>query len=457
MSTPTATIDTLQRSLEGRVIGPADDDYDPAREVFYGGIDKRPAAIAQVANDDDIRRVIEIAGDPDVALAVRAGGHSITGKSSSDGGIVLDLRGLNALEIDAGARTAEAGAGLTAAEYTSAAAAEGLATGFGDTGSVGISGITLGGGVGFLVRKHGLTVDDLLGADVVTADGEIVTVDAESHPDLFWAIRGGGGNFGVVSRFRYRLHPVHRIVGGMLFLPAASDVVEGFMELAASAPQPLSTIANVMTAPPMPFIPEELHGSPIVMAFLCYAGDVEAGEQVLAPFRSLATPLADMVRPMTYAEMYSPEPEGPKVIAHGHTGFVDEIASSDCSAILERLEEPVGQLRAVQLRTLGGAMANVPKDATAFAHRSRAIMVNVATMFGNEEDRPAARDWVAGLVARLHRDDTTGYVNFLGDEGPERVRQAYPGDTWDRLREIKRRYDPTNLFRMNQNIPPAES
>ena len=457
MSTPTATIDTLQRSLEGRVIGPADDDYDAAREVFYGGIDKRPAAIARVANDDDIRRVIEIAGDPDVELAVRAGGHSITGKSSSNGGIVLDVRGLNALEIDAGARTAEAGAGLTAAEYTSAAAAEGLATGFGDTGSVGISGITLGGGVGFLVRKHGLTVDDLLGADVVTADGEIVTVDAESHPELFWAIRGGGGNFGVVSRFRYRLHPVNRIVGGMLFLPATSDVVEGFMELAANAPQQLSTIANVMTAPPMPFIPEEFHGSPIVMAFLCYAGDVEAGERVLAPFRSLATPLADMARPMTYGEMYPPEPEGPKVIAHAHTGFVDEIASSDYSAILERLEEPVGQLRAVQLRTLGGAMASVPNDATAFAHRSRAIMVNVATMFGNEEDRPAARDWVAGLVARLHGDDTTGYVNFLGDEGPERVRQAYPGDTWDRLREIKRRYDPANLFRMNQNIPPAES
>jgi FAD/FMN-containing dehydrogenase len=457
MSTSTATIDTLQSSLEGRVIGPADEDYDVAREVFYGGIDKRPAAIARVANDDDVRRVIEIARDRDVELAVRSGGHSLTGTSTSDGGIVLDVRDLNVLDIDAGAWTAEAGAGLTAAEYTAAAAAEGLATGFGDTGSVGISGITLGGGVGFLVRKHGLTVDSLLEADVVTADGELITVDAESHPDLFWAIRGGGGNFGVVSRFRYRLQPVDRIVGGMLFLPATTDVVEGFMELAASAPKQLSTIANVMTAPPMPFIPEEFHGSPIVMAFLCYAGDVEVGEHVLAPFRSLATPLADMVRPMSYAEMYPPEPEGPKVIAHAHTGFVDEIASPDYSAILERLEEPVGQLRAVQLRTLGGAMASVPKDATAFAHRSRAIMVNIATMFGNEEDRPAARDWVAGLVARLHGDDTTGYVNFLGDEGPERVRQAYPGDTWDRLREIKRRYDPTNLFRMNQNIPPAES
>ena len=227
MSTSTATIDTLRGSLEGRVIGPADGDYDAAREVFYGGIDKRPAVIARVANDEDIRRVSRSrairerrARDP----RRRPQHHR---HCSSDGGIVLDVRDLNALEIDTDARTAEAGAGLTAVEYTTAAAAEGLATGFGDTGSVGISGITLGGGVGFLVRKHGLTVDNLLGADVVTADGEIVTVDAESHPDLFWAIRGGGGNFGVVSRFRYRLHPVDRIVGGMLFLPATSDVVEG--------------------------------------------------------------------------------------------------------------------------------------------------------------------------------------------------------------------------------------
>jgi FAD/FMN-containing dehydrogenase len=456
MSTNTA-IDALHGSLEGRVIRPADDDYDAAREVFYGGIDKRPAAIARAASDDDIRHVIEIARDSGIELAIRAGGHSISGTCSSNGGIVLDLRDIKTLEIDPGARIAEAGPGLTAAEYTSAAAAEGLATGFGDTGSVGIAGITLGGGVGFLVRKHGLTVDNLFAADIVTADGEVLIVDAESHPDLFWAIRGGGGNFGVVSQFRYRLQPVDTIVGGMLFLPATSEVIEGFMELAADAPVELSTIANVMTAPPMPFLPEEVHGSAVVMAFLCYAGGVETGERALAPFRALATPLADMVRPMTYPEMYPPEPEGPKVIAHSHTGFVDAIQPSSYGEILERLEEPVGQMRVVQLRQLGGAMASVPNDATAFAHRSRAVMVNIATLYGPDDDQGAARGWVEEMTTRIHGDDTTGYVNFLGDEGPERVRQAYPGDTWDRLREIKRRYDPTNLFRMNQNIPPAKN
>jgi FAD/FMN-containing dehydrogenase len=457
MPTSTATIDALRDTLTGRVIEPADDDYDAAREVFYGGIDKRPAVIARVANDDDIRHVIEIARESGSELAVRAGGHSIAGSCSSDGGIVIDLRDLKGIEIDKDARTAVAQAGTTAAEYTAAAGSEGLATGFGDTGSVGISGLTLGGGVGFLVRKHGLTVDNLLDADVVTADGALMTVSAESHPDLFWAIRGGGGNFGVASRFRYRLHPVDRIVGGMLFLPARPDVVEGFMDLAARAPDELSTILNVMTAPPMPFIPEKLHGSSIVMAFLAYAGDIEAGERGIAPFRSLAEPLADMVRPMTYPEMYPPEPEGPKVQAAAHTGFVDEMRSSDYGTIVERLDEPVGQMRAVQLRTLGGAMAAVPDDATAFAHRSRRIMVNVATLYGDDDERPGAQAWVADMTQRFHGDDQEGYVNFLGDEGPERVRHAYPGETWNRLREIKGRYDPTNLFRMNQNIPPIES
>jgi FAD/FMN-containing dehydrogenase len=455
MSASTATIAALHGSLEGRVIGPGDEEYETAREVFYGGIDKRPAAIARVANDEDIRRVVEVARDEDIELAVRAGGHSLSGKCSSDGGIVLDLRDLTSLDIDAGARTVVAGAGLTARDYTAAAAGRGLATGFGDTGSVGISGITLGGGVGFLVRRHGLTIDNLLGADLVTADGELRSVDADSEPDLFWAIRGGGGNFGVVSRFRYRLQPVDRIVGGLLFLPATAEVAAGFMELAAQAPEQLSTIMNVMTAPPMPFIPEELHGSPVVMAFLCYAGDVEEGERALAPFRALATPLADMVRPMTYPEMYPPEPEGPKVIAYPHTGFLD--AAPEFEAIVERLGDQVGQMRAVQLRTLGGAAAEIPDDATAYAHRQRAIMVNVANIYSPADDAAECEAWVDGLVERLHGDDTTGYVNFLADEGPERVRQAYPGATWDRLREIKRRYDPTNLFRMTQNIPPADA
>jgi FAD/FMN-containing dehydrogenase len=306
------------------------------------------------------------------------------------------------------------------------------------------------------VRKHGLTIDSLLGADIVTADGELVTVDAESHGDLFWAIRGGGGNFGVAARLRYRLHPVDRIVGGMLFLPATPEVVEGFMVEAARAGDDLSTIANVMTAPPMPFIPAELHGSSIVMAFLVYAGDVDAGEAAIAPFRALAEPLADMLRPMPYPEVYPPEEEDYHPVATAHTMFVDTIGRSEAETILEHLATSTAMMGVAQLRTLGGAMARVPVDATAFAHRQSRIMVNCAAVYERPDEIEVHGLWVEGFASALKQDDDGAYVNFLGLDGEARIRNAYPGATWDRLRKIKARYDPTNLFHRNQNIPPAE-
>ena len=262
------------------------------------------------ANADDVAHVVTIARETGLPLAVRCGGHSGAGHSVVDGGIVLDLRDLKALDFDVDARTAWAGAGLTAGEYTTAAAEHGLATGFGDTGSVGLGGITLGGGVGYLVRKHGLTIDSLLAADIVTADAELLRVDAEHHPDLFWAIRGGGGNFGVATRFQYRLHPVESIVGGMLILPATADTIAGFIAAAEAAPEELSTIANVMPCPPMPFVPEQQHGKLVIFALMAYAGD-DRGRRA----RRRAVPCAGDAarRPaagrMPYPEMYPPEPE----------------------------------------------------------------------------------------------------------------------------------------------------
>lgn len=250
------SIPELRAAVKGRVLTPEDAGYDEARAVFYGGFDRRPAAIVKVADGADVSRVVLLARESGVELAVRAGGHSGAGYGVSDGGIVIDLRDLKALDIDVENRTAWAGGGLTAGEYTAEAGKHGLATGFGDTGTVGIGGITLGGGVGFLVRKYGLTIDDLLAAEVVTADGQLLHVDDEHHPDLFWAIRGGGGNFGVVTRFKFRLHPVDQVVGGMLILPATPEVISGFVAAADAAPEELSTIANVMSAPPMPFLPD---------------------------------------------------------------------------------------------------------------------------------------------------------------------------------------------------------
>ena len=457
MQTTSTSLDVkaLRDRVSGRVIAPGDDAFDSARMVMIGGIDRRPAAIVRVSTARDVVETIRVARDGRLPLAIRSGGHSATGAGVVDDGIVIDLRDLNALDIDVDARTAWAGAGLTAAEYSVAAGEHGLATGFGDTGSVGIGGITLGGGVGYLVRKYGLTIDDLLGAEVVTADGRILEVDAGHEPDLFWAIRGGGGNFGVVTRFHYRLHDVPSFVGGMLMLPATADVVAEFIALAERAPDELSTIANVMNCPPMPFVPAEHHGTLVVFAIMAFAGDEDAGQKTLAPFRTLATPIVDMLRPMPYAEIYPPDDPDyhPKAITR--TMFVDSIDRDAASLIIDRLGASDASVRAAQLRVLGGAMARVPVGATAFAHRASRIMVNVAVFFDGPDDLPARQAWAEELAAGLRQGDTGAYVNFLGDEGEERIRAAYPGRTFDRLAEIKARYDPANLFRLNQNIRPA--
>jgi len=456
VSSPSSiSIPKLRADVGGRVIAPDDPEYDSARSVFYGGIDRHPAAIVRVKDDMDVARVVALARESGLELAVRSGGHSISGHGVSEGGIVIDLADMRALEIDAEARTAWAQTGLTAVEFTTAAAEHGLGIGFGDTGSVGIGGITLGGGVGYLVRKHGLTIDSLQAADIVTADGEIRRVDVENEPDLFWAIRGGGGNFGVATRFRFGLHQIDTVVGGMLLLPATVDTIAGFMAEAEAAPEELSSIGNVMPAPPMPFVPEEAHGKLAIMALMTYAGDPEAGQRALAPFRALAEPIADMLRPMPYPDVYPPEEEGYHPLAKGHTMFVDTIGRPEAETILEHLGTSTAMMGVAQLRTLGGAMARVPVDATAFALRQSKIMVNVAAVYERPDEVAVHGPWVEAFAAALHQGDDGAYVNFLADEGEARIRAAYPGSTWDRLRQIKARYDPTNLFRLNQNIPPA--
>ncbi len=322
-------------------------------------------------------------------------------------------------------------------------AAHGLAVGFGDTGSL-----------GYLSRKHGLTIDNLLAADVVTADGQVLRVDEHSHPDLFWAIRGGGGSFGVVMRLKFRLHPVDQVVGGMLFLPATAETVAGSIAAAEAAPDELTTIANVMPCPPMPFVPAELHGSLVIMGLLCFAGSADDDAAALAPLRALADPLADLVRPISYPEMFQPADPDYHPTAVSKTMLIDSVERDLAATIVDRLEATDG-MRVVQLRVLGGAVARVPADATAYAHRSSRIVANVAAFYDGPQDRVVRAAWVAGMVARLDQGDTGAYVNFIGDEGPERVRAAYPGATWARPGAVKATYDPTNLFRRNQNVPPT--
>ncbi len=445
----------LRAAIVGRVITPDDADYDHARTVFVGGIDRRPRVIIQAANDADVRVAIGLARDTGLPLAVRSGGHSNGGLGVVDKGIVLDLREMRALDIDLDARTAWVQPGLTAGAYTAAVGEHGLVTGFGDTGSVGIGGLTLGGGVGYLVRKHGLTIDDLVAADIMTADGELLRVGVHEHPDLFWAIRGGGGNFGVATQFQLRLHPLPEFVGGMLFLPATAETIAGFIAAAEAAPDELSTIANVMPCPPVPFVPAEHHGRLVIMGMIAHAAPAATAEAAIAPFRAIAPPIVDMVKPQPYAGMYPPDNDDYHPMSAVRNLFLDTLDRSVAATIAEHLGASDAVMRVAQLRVLGGAMARIPADATAFAHRGRRIMVNVAAIYLDPSEQARHESWVSAFAAAIAQGEGGAYVNFLGVDGPARIHDAYPEATWDRLAAIKRRYDPDNLFRLNQNIPPS--
>jgi FAD/FMN-containing dehydrogenase len=455
ISMPPLALSSLRARFTGRIVGPQDPDYDELRAVAAGGVDRRPAAIVRVADTQDVAQAIRLARELGLELAVRSGGHSGAGHGTTDGGLVIDVRDLNSLEIDIDARIAWAGAGLSAGEYSAAAAEHGLATGFGDTGTVGLGGLITGGGMGYLSRKHGLTIDSLLAAEIVTADGTVLDVDEERHPDLFWAIRGGGGNFGVVTRFKLRLHPVDGFVGGMLVLPATSETVAGFIAAAEAAPETVTTIANVMPAPPMPFLPEQLHGTLVILGMLAHAGPTDEADAALAPFRALAEAHADMVRPMSYVEMFPPSDPDYHPTAVARTMYVDRIGLVESEMIIERLASSDAAMRVAQLRVLGGAVARVSADATAYAHRSSRILVNLAAFYEGDEDRRVREAWVADFASRLDQGDPGAYVNFLGDEGNDNVRAAYPAATFARLAEVKRSYDPDNVFRLNHNIPPG--
>ena len=443
----------LRADFKGQIITPEDDDYDAIRTGISREAVARPALIVRPLDALDVAQVVSLAQETGLELAIRGGGHSLAGYSTVEGGIVLDLSLMKGIEINAEERIAWAEAGLTAGEYTHAAAQYGLATGFGDTASVGIGGLATGGGIGYLVRKYGLTVDNLLAAEVVTADGVVRYVDANSHPDLFWAIRGGGGNFGIVTRFKFKLHPADTIIGGMLILPAQPEVIAAFAAQAEAAPEELSTIVSIMPAPPMPFIPEEFHGQIVTLAMMVYTGDLDEGMRMVAPFRELAEPIVDMIGPMPYPEIYWPEdPEFHPVTAL-RSKFIDRVDERTAQIMLDHVRVSSAPLSIAEFRVLGGAMARVPAEATAFAHRSSRVMASFIVQYEDRSEAPIHNAWVVNAIADL--DQGAGvYVNFIGNEGAARVHDAYPSATHERLAAIKAKYDPTNFFRRNQNVTP---
>jgi FAD/FMN-containing dehydrogenase len=451
-----AAVRAFRQRVRGSVISSGDAAYDEARRIWNTRYDRRPALVVRPADTNDIVRTVGLAAETALPLAVRSGGHSPAGHGSGDGALVLDLSAMRELSIDAVSGVAWAGPGLTAGEYTAAAHERGLATPFGDTGSVGLGGLTLGGGIGYLVRKHGMTIDNLLSIDVITADGRTLTASADEEPELFWAMRGGGGNFGVATRFEYRLHPLAMVYGGVLVLPATREVVRAFLPVVASAPDELTTIGAVFHAPPMPFLPPETHGKLVFGVIVCYAGDPARGERAVAPLRALATPLADTLGPMPYPALFAFTAEagnpGPSMV---RAMFLRDFSDGEVDAVLEHMHRATSPAAMAQIRVLGGAMARVGDGETAFAQRAQPIMFTIITPFVPPAPAEAHTAWTEGLASALRPRATGAFASFLEEEGPDGVRGAYPPETYSRLAALKRRYDPANLFRLNQNIPPA--
>ncbi|HEY8581876.1 MAG TPA: FAD-binding oxidoreductase [Capillimicrobium sp.] len=446
-------LDALRRAIAGRLLLPGDDGYDAARTMANAGAERRPAAILQPADARDVARAVTHARETGMALTVRGGGHSFVGHGAADGALTIDMRSMSEITIDPVAREAWAQAGATAEQYTAAAGAHGLATGFGDAGGVGIAGLTLGGGIGWLTRKHGMTIDHLLAVELVTADGELREVDAQRDPDLFWALRGGGGNFGVVTRLRFRLLALETVLAGMVILPADLDTLTGVIAAGEAAPEELAIIARVTALPPLPFIPAERRGEPAIIAGVAWCGEPAAGEQALEPIRRLAEPIVDLVQAIPYAEIYGHE--GPPRAAFAvRSALLDELDEAAAAALLDGVWEKGTGHASVEVRVLGGAMARVPADATAFAHRQRRLMVTVGAMSEHPADMPALEASASRRAAAAGLNGRDGYVNYLGDQ-PAALASAYPEATARRLAEVKRRYDPANLLRSNFNIAPA--
>jgi FAD/FMN-containing dehydrogenase len=450
-----ADLTSLAGALRGTVVRPGDAAFEADRQVWNAATQGTPMGIIRVADAGDVATTIGFACRNGLEIAVRSGGHSLAGHSTGDEVLVIDMRDLRGLHIDLGQETVWAGAGLTAGDVTSALAEHGRAVPFGDTGSVGIAGLTLGGGIGWLARKFGLAIDSLLAVEIVTADGEVLTASETQNADLFWALRGGGGNFGIVTRFQYRLSPVGEVLGGALFLRPTRDVLRSLVPIAGSAPDELTTISMLMPIPPVPFVPEEHHGKPSLVVMFVYAGDPADGQRAIAPFLEVAEPYGVAAMPMPYPGIYEFTKEGGE--RHPSTTrsvFMDVLDDASVDAILHAVER-APEMYMIQLRVFGGAMARVPAEATAFAHRDAAIQVTVITPFTDPATVDAAVAWNRSLFAALEPSATGVYANFLEDEGDARIRDAYPPATYERLARVKRRYDRANVFHRNQNIRPA--
>jgi FAD/FMN-containing dehydrogenase len=454
-----AALDELEASFGGQLVRPGDPAYDEHRSIWNASIDRSPALIARCSGVADVIAAVKFARETGLVAAVRGGGHSFPGQSTCDGGIVIDLSPMKGIRVDPEARTARAQAGVLWGELDRETQTFGLATTGGIVTHTGVAGLTLGGGIGWLQRKYGLTIDQLLSVDLITADGEFVKASATENADLFWGVRGGGGNFGIVTEFEFRLHPVGPIVmAGPVFWPMEESprVLRFYRDWIADAPDELMTIVVHRKAPPLPFVPQELHGKLVVSVVCCYAGPVEDGERVVRPLKTFGSPVLDACQPKPYlAQQAMFDPAFP----HGWWYYmracdVAELTDDVIDITVDHSMRIRSPLTAFPIWQMGGAVARVGDDETAFGARGAGHTFNITCATETAEGFDEEREWARGFWSALEPYHTSVYVNFLMDEGEERVREAYGARKYDRLKELKRRYDPDNFFRLNQNIPP---
>jgi len=461
VSLSTETLAGLAGRLRGTLCLPGEAGYDEARTIWNAMIDKRPAAVVRAAGASDVIQAVRLAAEHRLLLSVRGGGHNIAGNAVCDGGLMLDLSRMVSVRVDPEARVARVEPGARLADLDKEAQAFGLATPTGVNSTTGVAGLTLGGGFGWLSRKHGLTVDNLLSADVVTAEGELVHASETHHPDLFWAIRGGGGNFGVVTSFEFKLHRVGpQVIAGLIVHPFlhAREVLHEYRRLVAKAPEELCCWAVMRKAPPLPFLPVEVHGTEVLVIALCCASDPAAGEKAVAPFRAIGRPIADVVGPAPYAAWQTAfDPlltAGERNYWKSHD-FV-ELADGVIDLLLDAVRHLPSPQCEIFIANLGGAINRVPVEATAYPHRNVNFVVNVHTRWSSASEDKSCVAWARALYDASAPFATGGvYVNFMPDDEAQRVRSGAYGPNYDRLARIKARYDPGNLFRMNQNVAPA--
>ena len=462
MSTPTIDrpleVGPLREQVRGEVISPEDEGYEEARHVYNGMIDRRPAVVVRPANAGDVVAAVRFAADLGVDVSVRGGGHSVPGFGTNDGGVVVDFSRMRGVRVDPASSTARAEGGATWGDFNAATYPFGLATTGGIISSTGVAGLTLGGGIGYLTRGFGLSLDNLISADVVTADGRFLVASEHEHEDLFWALRGGGGNFGVVTSLEFRLHPVKDIYGGPMFfeLSEAANVLRFYRDYIADAPEQMGAFPAFQIAPPLPFIPEDRHGDTFIAMVACWAGPLQEGERALRPFHEAAPVVAEFVGPMPYPALNGAFDAllPPGLQHYWKANFVKELTDDAIAAHVQHGPDVPTVNSTMHIYPINGAAHRVASDATAFAHRDANFATVIAGMWPDPSQNEANTRWVRDYhAATAPHSEEAGYINFMAGDDQDRIRANYAGN-YDRLVEVKRTYDPGNLFHLNQNIAP---